>query len=164
MDLTRSEQMAKLDGLPREHAERRQSVRVRSLRTQQRAYKQSMPIYPRLWGGVFLAVAGFSGRGWGAASDGIPLVVFGCLLSPEGMPVVRPGFWVRPGMLCFWLFLLFGLVFNGPFAPPCVVCRGCWPDIDGEFDPGSGRTLAACLTHASRTVKPFGVDQWRTGE
>ena len=24
-------------------------------------------------------------------------------------------------------------------------------DIDGEFDPGSGRTLAACLTHASRT-------------
>ena len=37
-------------------------------------------------------------------------------------------------------------------------------DIHGEFDPGSGRTLAACLTHASRTVKPFGVDQWRTGE
>ena len=36
--------------------------------------------------------------------------------------------------------------------------------IYGEFDPGSGRTLAACLTHASRTVKPFGVDQWRTGE
>ena len=23
----------------------------------------------------------------------------------------------------------------------------------GEFDPGSGRTLAACLTHASRTMK-----------
>ena len=23
----------------------------------------------------------------------------------------------------------------------------------GEFDPGSGRTLAACLTHASRTVR-----------
>ena len=23
--------------------------------------------------------------------------------------------------------------------------------ISGEFDPGSGRTLAACLTHASRT-------------
>ena len=37
-------------------------------------------------------------------------------------------------------------------------------NIYGEFDPGSGRTLAACLTHASRTVKPFGVDQWRTGE
>ena len=33
-----------------------------------------------------------------------------------------------------------------------------WEDIrkahqesNGEFDPGSGRTLAACLTHASRT-------------
>jgi hypothetical protein len=25
------------------------------------------------------------------------------------------------------------------------------PVLDGEFDPGSGRTLAACLTHASRT-------------
>ena len=23
----------------------------------------------------------------------------------------------------------------------------------GEFDPGSGRTLAACLTHASRTMR-----------
>ena len=25
------------------------------------------------------------------------------------------------------------------------------PSFFGEFDPGSGRTLAACLTHASRT-------------
>ena len=25
---------------------------------------------------------------------------------------------------------------------------------NGEFDSGSGRTLAACLTHASRTMKP----------
>jgi hypothetical protein len=25
----------------------------------------------------------------------------------------------------------------------------------GEFDSGSGRTLAACLTHASRTERPF---------
>ena len=24
--------------------------------------------------------------------------------------------------------------------------------IDGEFDPGSGRTLAACLMHASRAT------------
>ena len=29
------------------------------------------------------------------------------------------------------------------------------PDFVGEFDPGSGRTLAACLTHASRAVRPF---------
>ena len=37
----------------------------------------------------------------------------------------------------------------------------------GEFDPGSGRTLAACLTHASRTVKGLVLlvlDEWRTGE
>jgi len=26
-------------------------------------------------------------------------------------------------------------------------------DLTGEFDPGSERTLAACLTHASRTRK-----------
>ena len=52
-----------------------------------------------------------------------------------------------------------------------VVCG--WLGLDllvlfGEFDPGSGRTLAACLTHASRTVKRLpivvGVDEWRTGE
>jgi len=29
-------------------------------------------------------------------------------------------------------------------------------DFDGEFDPGSGRTLAARLTHASRTPSTFG--------
>ena len=27
--------------------------------------------------------------------------------------------------------------------------------FNGEFDPGSGRTLAACLTHASRTERPL---------
>src|SRR4029077_13130955 len=30
----------------------------------------------------------------------------------------------------------------------------CWFAFNGEFDPGSGRTLAACLTHASRTERP----------
>ena len=34
----------------------------------------------------------------------------------------------------------------------------------GEFDSGSVRTLAACLTHASRTVRPFGVHELLTGE
>src|ERR1700683_1868268 len=29
--------------------------------------------------------------------------------------------------------------------------KSCGEGLDGEFDPGSGRTLAACLTHASRT-------------
>src|SRR4051794_33060132 len=31
--------------------------------------------------------------------------------------------------------------------------------LDGEFDPGSGRTLAACLTHASR-AEPIHWQQW----
>ena len=35
--------------------------------------------------------------------------------------------------------------------------------ITGEFDPGSERTLAARLTHASRTRRGNPV-QWRTGE
>ena len=38
-----------------------------------------------------------------------------------------------------WLFWLVGV--------------SCLLVLFGEFDPGSGRTLAACLTHASRTVK-----------
>ncbi len=39
--------------------------------------------------------------------------------------------------------------FVGCFTTSVV---GCHVDINGEFDSGSGRTLAACLTHASRTV------------
>ncbi len=31
-------------------------------------------------------------------------------------------------------------------------CRDFFHVFHGEFDPGSGRTLAACLTHASRTM------------
>ncbi len=34
--------------------------------------------------------------------------------------------------------------------------------FDGEFDPGSGQTLAACITHASRTSVE--THEWRTGE
>ena len=34
---------------------------------------------------------------------------------------------------------------------------------DEEFDPGSGWTLAAGLTHASRGVEHFGVWDRRTG-
>src|SRR5690606_8323753 len=34
----------------------------------------------------------------------------------------------------------------------------------GEFDPGSGRTLAACLTHASRTMKTGACTGWISGE
>src|SRR5680860_778936 len=35
---------------------------------------------------------------------------------------------------------------------------------NGEFDPGSGRTLAARLTHASRGRSTFGCGDRRTGE
>ena len=34
---------------------------------------------------------------------------------------------------------------------------GIWDTIFREFDPGSGRTLAACLTHASRTELDAGL-------
>src|ERR687887_196004 len=43
--------------------------------------------------------------------------------------------------VCGWL-VVWGLV---------CVC------LVGEFDPGSGRTLAACLTHASRAERPASV-------
>ena len=39
----------------------------------------------------------------------------------------------------------------------------CFDKIFREFDPGSGRTLAACLTHASRTKLDFGIfrdEEW----
>ena len=47
----------------------------------------------------------------------------------------------QPVLVCFCLL---GLCFS-------FLLRSFY----GEFDPGSGRTLAACLTHASRTVRPF---------
>ena len=64
--------------------------------------------------------------------------------------------------LC-WLFV-FLPVLVGLFTKPdrkFVFLIFC-----GEFDPGSGRTLAACLTHASRTERPklAWVLEWRTGE
>ena len=62
--------------------------------------------------------------------------------------------------------LLFGGVLFAWFAAHCGLFGGLgllWI-INGEFDPGSGRTLAACLTHASRAERPFGVLERRTGE
>ena len=58
----------------------------------------------------------------------------------------------------------------GVFSPASVVRPGpVWVGVVrflfGEFDPGSGRTLAACLTHASRTGPLlWGRVEWRTGE
>src|ERR671915_1541598 len=57
-----------------------------------------------------------------------------------------------------WDFSLLGFV--GGFLL-WVLCVGVWGGgclllcLVGEFDPGSGRTLAACLTHASRAERPF---------
>ena len=85
------------------------------------------------------------------------VVSWGCLF----LVCLALGFawgWVGLCGLVFWaLYWLF---------PGCLV--GVLLVLFGEFDPGSGRTLAACLTHASRTVKRLpivvGVDEWRTGE
>ena len=47
---------------------------------------------------------------------------------------------------------------RGRVCGPVLGCLQFCFVFCGEFDPGSGRTLAACLTHASRTMKrcPFG--------
>jgi hypothetical protein len=66
------------------------------------------------------------------------------------------------GLGSFDLFL--GLLFLG-LQGGCSFWGGCFVlCLVGEFDPGSGRTLAACLTHASRAERPFGVLERRTGE
>ena len=44
----------------------------------------------------------------------------------------------------------------------CLVFRLFVLCLYGEFDPGSGRTLAACLTHASRTGSAWPL--WLCGE
>jgi hypothetical protein len=83
-------------------------------------------------------------------------LVFACL----------PLWWV--GGCWVWLFVgyciwkrKFSFCSLGLIGSHVSVVRlyGCWPGfawlmliIYGEFDPGSGRTLAACLTHASRTM------------
>ena len=79
------------------------------------------------------------------------LFVFCCALAPPGQGVT---FFVLPDV--FWLL---GQIF---LIRIHLVSAGLF--LFGEFDSGSGRTLAACLTHASRTVRPFGVHEWRTGE
>ena len=84
------------------------------------------------------------------------LVVFVCclFLSHFGAPVLGCDVFVVPDF--FWLL---GQIFLIRIHLALV---GLF--LFGEFDSGSGRTLAACLTHASRTVRPFGVHEWRTGE
>ena len=100
--------------------------------------------------------------------------------GPLGLRMVVCGFL---GLVLFWFawpcfvvglgrawsgFLDCVLTFFGVLAG-CLWLVGvsCLLVLFGEFDPGSGRTLAACLTHASRTVKGLVLlvlDEWRTGE
>ena len=80
-----------------------------------------------------------------------------------------PGFWL------LWLGVGWGYVvwFSGLFLTVALawlhalLCGVGWGllVLFGEFDPGSGRTLAACLTHASRTVKRLPLWWvWMSGE
>ena len=72
--------------------------------------------------------------------------------------------------VCFYACFLFLSVFGWDCWLSVVFGWFFWAltflFLFGEFDPGSGRTLAACLTHASRTLKLSfcWVDEWRTGE
>ena len=94
-----------------------------------------------LHGGLLFVVCGF----WGLFCFGLP--GFCCC-----------GGWVGLCGLVFWTVVL------------TVALAGCWLVgvllvLFGEFDPGSGRTLAACLTHASRTVKRLPLWWvWMSGE
>jgi hypothetical protein len=101
-------------------------------------------------------------------------LVSGLWLVALFVGVVGGGFgviilWLNTDELVFcwfvWLRLGFGPFRGSMFLSAAFIGGGCL-DINGEFDPGSGRTLAACLTHASRTViiKLAWFDQWRTGE
>ena len=119
-------------------------------------------------GCLVLAVVGSGGRGRVCACCPVPVVgVFGCFFRPvllvsSGSAVLGPllgcgfrgvgGLWGVSGWVrgCFFS----GFCCTGPgLFPVSFVGAGLglgWV-LFGEFDPGSGRTLAACLTHASRT-------------
>src|SRR3954470_16862900 len=114
-------------------------VRVRHLRTQQRAKNRCQCCVVGLAGSFF----------WGAGPVDDVFLWLMLEFKSSGLGSVSAG-----------ISYPSGFVFpTGPFG---------WVGLNiyGEFDPGSGRTLAACLTHASRTVIQVLVsgDQWRTGE
>jgi hypothetical protein len=52
---------------------------------------------------------------------------------------------------------------RGPMGMTTFLRLGFGLIFHGEFDPGSGRTLAACLTHASGATNLLGAKP-RTGE
>ena len=108
--------------------------------------------------------------------------VFGCcffrpvLLVSSGSAVLGPllgcgfrgvgGLWGVSGWVRGCFFSGFCCTGPGLFPVSFVGAGSGWGRVlFGEFDPGSGRTLAACLTHASRTGPPlWGWVEWRTGE
>ena len=130
-------------------------------------------------------VARFPWWGSGCARFLLLLVVvgvFGCCFFPSGASCVFwfcgawsfVGLWfprgrgVVGGVGLGWGCFFSGFCCTGPgLFPVSFVGAGLglgWV-LFGEFDPGSGRTLAACLTHASRTGPPlWGWVEWRTGE
>ena len=87
-------------------------------------------------------------------------LVWSC--SSENFVVVSAGWDIRVGcrawgaLVCLVLCVL--IVFC--FVSSSLFFWELWDHAfafcfcNGEFDSGSGRTLAACLTHASRTMKP----------
>ena len=128
----RGSESGKLEGLPRRALLWGLMVGVRFLRTQQRVKSQCL---------FFL--------------DGS--CVLGAVLSSfeDFFEAVHGSFSSPSGVVC-----LLGSVFCLGLA--CLPCCLGWVGLlclDGEFDPGSGRTLAACLTHASRA----GAIQWQHG-
>ena len=103
---------------------------------------------------VFVRVffRGFVGLG-SAGSGGCFVRVRFCF--PPGCAPASSVGGVRSGWVGV-LLRFFRLVVRPPGLPSLVVGGGCLVlsgrlVLFGEFDPGSGRTLAACLTHASRT-------------
>ena len=126
-------------------------------------------------GCLVLAVVGVGGRGRGCACCPVPVVGVG-LCPVSSAACCGGGFRVlffsvrcfscllvlRCLVLC-WVVVSAGsggcggcrVGFGVVFSPASVVlaraCLGLGWVLFGEFDPGSGRTLAACLTHASRT-------------
>ena len=134
--------MGKIDRLPQSDSpEGPDAGCVRSLRTQQRAQCQ-MPKTSV----VGLVSSEYRDRdSFGNNIEKSPCLLGEATKQSKSVMICSVSFklvvsWPIPAGYCTrWALNLLGF--------------GSYSNIYGEFDPGSGRTLAACLTHASRTVK-----------
>jgi hypothetical protein len=90
------------------------------------------------------------------------LLVCGCSLrTQQGAIYASANCFLTSWPLFWWLGIPLAAIFWGWFLPGLLFDKV----FVGEFDPGSGRTLAACLTHASRATACFRVCmERRTGE